>query len=73
MDKINEPEVEVTEEGAEQGVVTLNVMLGHGDNPTTIRIVGWVKGLKVSVLIDSGATHRFVHPQVAKKWVGNVQ
>ncbi|XP_019246534.1 PREDICTED: uncharacterized protein LOC109226195 [Nicotiana attenuata] len=73
VDKIDEPEVEVTEEGAEQGAVTLNVMLGHGDSPTTIRIVGWVKGLKVSVLIDSGATHSFVDPQVAKKWAGNVQ
>lgn len=54
------------EEALEQGLVTLNVMLGHGDSPTTIRIVGWVKGFKVTVLIDSAFTHNFLDPEVAK-------
>lgn len=35
--------------------------------PKTMRITGFTKGRSVTVLIDTGSTHNFLHPSVAKQ------
>nr|XP_009629427.1 uncharacterized protein LOC104119583 [Nicotiana tomentosiformis] len=50
----------------DQAEVTLNMILGRSKTPSTIKIMGWIKGQQVVGLIDSGSTNSFIDPQVAK-------
>jgi len=52
---------EVVEEEPE---ISLNAITGT-PTPKTMRIVGWVKGQQVIVLIDSGSTHNFLDENFA--------
>jgi hypothetical protein len=52
---------EVVEEVPE---ISLNAITGT-PTPKTMRIVGWVKGQQVIVLIDSGSTHNFLDENFA--------
>jgi hypothetical protein len=52
---------EVVEEEPE---ISLNAITGT-PSPKTMRIVGWVKGQQVIVLIDSGSTHNFLDENFA--------
>lgn len=52
--------------GQEPTEVTLNVIMGRSKALSTIKIIDWAKGQKVVVLLDSGSTHRFVDPQLAR-------
>lgn len=36
-------------------------------NPRTIRVMGWVQGKPLSVLIDSGSTHKVIQESVANR------
>ncbi|XP_026438898.1 uncharacterized protein LOC113337438 [Papaver somniferum] len=46
--------------------ITLHSLLGT-PFPRTVCIYGFTKGQALTVLIDSGSTHNFLHPKVAKQ------
>lgn len=67
VEKIKEPEERVVAKFVqEQTEVILNVIIGRRKAPAIIKIIGWVKGQKVVVLLDSGSIHSFVDPQLAR-------
>jgi hypothetical protein len=53
--------MEIVEEESE---ISLNAIIGT-PTPKTMRIVGWVKGQQVIVLIDLGSTHNFLDENLA--------
>ncbi|OIT28528.1 udp-glycosyltransferase 75b2 [Nicotiana attenuata] len=60
---VEEALVVVEEEHAE---LSMNVALGITTSPSTIKIQGKVKKLSMLILVDSGSTHIFIRPRVAK-------
>ncbi|XP_026449162.1 uncharacterized protein LOC113349403 [Papaver somniferum] len=45
--------------------ISLHAFMGS-PFPKTMRITGYIKGHPVTILIDSGSTHNFLHPKIAK-------
>ncbi|XP_026420082.1 uncharacterized protein LOC113316065 [Papaver somniferum] len=61
---INETEVSSPKEPAT--TISLHSLLGS-PFPNTMRIQGHIKGQIITILIDSGSTHNFLHPTIAKR------
>ncbi|OIT37800.1 putative mitochondrial protein [Nicotiana attenuata] len=66
-DNVEEAMAVVEEEHAE---LSMNVALGMTTSPSTIKIQGKVKKLSILILVDSGSTHSFISPTVAKSMAG---
>lgn len=62
-----DPVTEIGPEAHDQGELSLMVILGHNKSPPTI------KKHKFVVLVDSGSTHDFVHPRIAKTLSAQVE
>lgn len=46
--------------------ISLHALMGS-PFPNTMRITGYIKGKSITILIDSGSTHNFLHPAIAKQ------
>lgn len=66
----NEPELE--EEVVQKEIpgpiakVSLHAIAGS-HSPQTMQVKGWINWIPVTVLVDSGSTHNFLNPYIAKK------
>jgi len=54
----NPPEVEL--------VISLNDLTGFSA-PQTLKLIGYIKHMKVIILVDSGNTHNFIHCYISQK------
>ena len=57
---------DLTEEGREEVGISLHAIIGT-PNPKTMRVKIKLKGHEFIALIDTGSTHNFLHPRVARK------
>jgi hypothetical protein len=46
--------------------ISLNALTGFS-TPQTLKIIGYIKHMKVIILVDSGSTHNFIHCCIAQK------
>lgn len=60
---MQEEQIGVNEEVME---VSVWVALGLENSPSTVKIIGSIKRVSLKILIDSGSTHSFLEPQIAK-------
>jgi hypothetical protein len=58
--------LEVPEEEGELLEISLHAIVG-APAPKTMRLIGYINNLAVVILIDTGSTHSFLDPDVAKK------
>lgn len=66
-DEILEEEDEVFEDAESRPIgISLNSVVGI-DNPKTMKLEGKIEGSKVVVMIDPGATRKFIAPRVVEK------
>ncbi|XP_026417102.1 uncharacterized protein LOC113312573 [Papaver somniferum] len=61
----NEETIEFTEDDSD-AVISFNSLMGSS-LPRTMRVKGISKARSLTILIDSGATHNFLHPTLAKR------
>ncbi|XP_062028068.1 uncharacterized protein LOC133743955 [Rosa rugosa] len=59
------------DEGTIEPEVQLQVM-GEQDNSDTMQVKGWFNKKVVHVLIDTGASHNFIHPSLLKKYKAQI-
>ncbi|CAN0838579.1 hypothetical protein LINGRAHAP2_LOCUS2229 [Linum grandiflorum] len=54
-------------EGTEAGLMAISLhAISAEDNPKTMRLLGTIKGRRVAMLVDSGATHNFMDCRTAR-------
>jgi hypothetical protein len=47
-------------------VISLNSFTGFSA-PQTLKIIGYIKHMKVIILVDSGRTHNFIHRRISQE------
>jgi hypothetical protein len=47
-------------------VISLNALTGFS-TPQTLKLIGYIKHMKVIILVDSGSTHNFIHHSIAQE------
>lgn len=48
--------------------ISLNALLGSL-NPGTMRLIGFIKGVRVTILLDTSNNHNFIDPSIITKVV----
>lgn len=64
--KDNEELLDLVDDGITGDISTLNALAGQA-NPRSLRLIGEIDSHTFQVLIDSGNTHNFIKPALAKK------
>jgi hypothetical protein len=49
-------------------VISLNALTGFS-TPQTIKLIGWIKNRKVTIIVDSGSTHNCIHYHISRKLI----
>jgi hypothetical protein len=47
--------------------ISLNALTGFSA-PQTLKLIGYIKNKKVTILVDSGRTHNFIHHRIAQEF-----
>jgi hypothetical protein len=47
-------------------VISLNALTGFS-TPQTLKLIGYIKHRKITILVDSGSTHNFIHHRIAQE------
>jgi hypothetical protein len=58
--------LEAPKEEGELLEISFHAIVG-APTPKTMRLIGYINTLEVVILIDTGGTHSFLYPNVAKK------
>jgi hypothetical protein len=67
-EKNNEDSQNLHELGNQNVNLTLSVAaMTHISHPQTLKVYGYVKNTKVTLLIDSGSSHNFINTNIARK------
>jgi hypothetical protein len=45
-------------------VISLNSLIGFS-TPQSLKVIGYIKHMKVIILVDSGSTHNFIHRHIS--------
>jgi hypothetical protein len=47
-------------------IISLNALTDFS-SPQTLKLIGYIKHMKVIILVDSGSTHNFIHHRIAQE------
>jgi hypothetical protein len=47
-------------------LISLHALTGFSA-PQTLKLIGYIKNMKVIILVDSGRTHKFIHCRIAQE------